>query len=179
MSKVTNLIKELELTQAARFVLPMLYTKDRGDDFFITKNFENCFIGDANHTELGDGIYLLYNYQLTLDYIKFERKLELVPEYSTDYDYADERQVMYNFTIPEEHKADFALFKAGDYTKLSENLKKKILAFWRVENEVIGNTLYNILYGIGVVEDDMQDAINDGEVWPKPLLLEEIYMFSE
>lgn len=178
MSKVTNLIKELELTQASRFVLPMLYTKDRGDDFFITKNFENCFMGDANHTELGEGIFLLYNYQLTLDYIKFERKLELVPEYTNDYDYADEKQVMYQFTIPEEHVADFEHFKAGNYTKFSENLKKKILAFWRVDSEG-SNVLSDILYGIGIVEEDMKDAINEGEVWPKPLMHEEIFMLPE
>ena len=176
MDKVKTFIRELELTQATRFVLPMLYTKDRGDDFFITKNFKNCFIGDANHPELGNGIYMLYNYKLTLEYVKFERKLELVPEYSSDYDYSQDHQVMYIFTIPEEHIADFETFKSGNYTKFSESLKRKILAFWKVENEVEDNTLYDILYGIGSVEEDMKDAINEGEVWPKPLMHEEIYM---
>lgn len=179
MDKVQTFIKELELTQATRFVLPMLYTKDRGDDFFITKNFQNCYIGDANHPELGPGIYLLYNYKLTMEYIKFERKIELVPEYSSDYDYSGERQVMYHFNIPEEHLADFLLFKSGDYTKFSENLKKKILAFWKVPSEEGNNILRDILYGIGSVEEDMKDAVKEGEVWPKPLMHEEIFMLPE
>ena len=178
MNKVKTFIRELELTQATRFVLPMLYTKDRGDDFFITKNFKNCYIGDANHPELGDGIFILYNYKLTLEYIKFERKIELVPEYSEDYDYSKERQVMYNFTIPDEHTADFQLFKSGDYTKFSEELKRKILAFWKVDSEG-SNSLSDILYGVGTIEEDFKDAINEGEVWPKPLMHEEIFMLPE
>ena len=75
--------------------------------------------------------------------------------------------------------ADFEVFKSGNYTKFSENLKRKILAFWKVENQVEDNNLYDILYGIGSVEEDMKDAINEGEVWPKPLMHEEIYMLPE
>jgi hypothetical protein len=179
MDKVKTLIRELELTQTTRFVLPMLYTKDRGDDFFITKNFKNCYIGDANHPELGDNIYILYDYKITLDYIKFERKLELVPEHDSDYDYSDNRQVMHIFKIPEEHSTDFLLFKSGDYTKFSEKLKQKILLFWKVENQVENNTLRDILYGIGMVDDDMKEVVNDGQVWPKPIMNEEIYKSSE
>ena len=179
MDKVKTFIRELDLTQATRFVLPMLYTKDRGDDFFITKNFKNCFIGDANHPELGNGIYLLYKYKLTVEYVKFELKLELIPEYREDYDYSNDHDVVYVFNIPEEHLLDFELFKAGNYTKFSSELKRKILAFWKVENEELENTLRDILYGVGTVEEDMTDAINEGEVWPKPLMHEEIYMLPE
>jgi hypothetical protein len=160
MDKVKTLIRELELTQTTRFVLPMLYTKDRGDDFFITKNFKNCYIGDANHPELGDNIYILY-------------------DYNSDYDYSDNRQVMHIFKIPEEHSTDFLLFKSGDYTKFSEKLKQKILLFWKVENQVENNTLRDILYGIGMVDDDMKEVVNDGQVWPKPIMNEEIYKSSE
>ena len=179
MDRVTTFIKELELTQATRFVLPMLYTKDRGDDFFITKHFENCYIGDANHPELGNGIYLKYNYKLTKEYINFELKIELTPQYETDYDYSENKQVMYKFTIPEEHVTDFEHFKTGNYTKFSSELKRKILAFWKVDVEEVNNTLRDILYGIGTIEEDMKDAINEGEVWPKPLMHEEIYMQPE
>jgi hypothetical protein len=178
MDKVKTFIRELELTQAARFVLPMLYTKDRGDDFFITKNFKNCYIGDANHPELGNKIYLLYGYKLTVEYVKFECKLELIPEYETDYDYSDEARVMYVFNIPEEHSTDFLLFKSGDYTKFSEKLKQKILSFWKVDSEE-DNGLRDILYGIGIVEEEFKEVVNDGQVWPKPIMIEEIYMSSE
>ena len=88
------------MTEATHFVLPMLYSKDRNDNFFITKNLQNCYIGDGNHPELGRKIFLLYDYQMTVDYVKFERKIELMSEFNTDYDYGDERQTMYVFDVP-------------------------------------------------------------------------------
>jgi hypothetical protein len=131
----------------------MLYQKDRNDSFFITKNFENCYIGDANHPELGRKIFLLYNYQMTVEYVKFERKIELMSEFNIDYDYGDERQVMYVLDIPAQHQKDFELFLLGEYTQFSDELKEKILKFW-----------------------DTKDDEILGENWPKPVLSREIYM---
>ena len=90
----------IDLTKATKFLLPMLYSKDRTDEFFITKFFENCYIGDNNREELGEGIFLLYNYTMDVNFIKFERGLELVPEYKKDYDYSEENQVMFVYKIP-------------------------------------------------------------------------------
>lgn len=155
MSTVTNRLIELDyITEATRFVMPMLYSKDRNAHFFITKNFENCYIGDANHPELDRKIFLLYNYKISAEFIKTENALMLIPEFSTDYDYSDERQVMYTFDIPEIYKADFDLFIAGDYANLSDELKKNIDLFWGK--------------GVGKFIDD--------EHWPKPVLTREIYM---
>jgi len=147
----------------------MLYSKDRNDNFFITKNFENCYIGDGNHPEIGRKIFLLYNYQMSVEYVKFERKMELMPAFSTDYDYGDERQVMYVLDVPEEHKSDFQLFINGEYTKFSDNLKLKILKFWDIKGTE--NSLYNVLYAGAVPKDSSPD-----EYWPKPVLSREIYM---
>lgn len=153
MSTVTNRLAELELTDATRYVLPMLGSIDRDSSFFITKNFENCYIGDANHTELGRRIYLLYHYRMNPDFVRFEHKIELIPEYSTDFDYADEHEVMYVFNIPNEHKEDFEKFLNGDFNSFSDTLKTKIRTFW-------GKDLGDFL----------------GMEWPKPVLTKEIYM---
>jgi hypothetical protein len=123
------------VTQATHYVLPMLYSKDRNDSFFITKNFKNCYIGDGNHPELGKKIFLLYNYQMSVEYIKFERKIELISEFSDDYDYGDERQVMYVFNVPEEHENDFKLFTDGKLSEFSDELKNKIKAFWGIKDD--------------------------------------------
>lgn len=165
------------MTDSARFVLPMLYNKDRSSNFFITKNFENCYIGDANFPNLGKKIFLLYTYQMNHDYIKFERKLELIPEFCEDYDYSSERQVMYVFDIPEEHVEDFKLFLEGKYSKFSDSLKEKITAFWGAKRS--DSVLYGAVYANDAAKEFAEKNdfdTEDGEFWRKPVLSREIYM---
>lgn len=178
MSIVTNRLKEINQTNATIFVLPMLYHKDRNDSFFITKNFENCYIGDANYPNLGKKIFLLYKYQMSVEYVKFERKIESIPEFSTDYDYADERQVVYVFDIPEEHKEDFQSFLKGEYSKFSNELKIKILKFWGLKDSE--GLIYGALYANEAAKENLildNDTCAPGEYWQKPVLEREIYMY--
>lgn len=161
MSIVAKRLKELDLTKATKFVLPMLYSKDRKDEFFITKFFENCYIGDKNHEELGQGIFLLYNYTMDVSFIKFERSLELVPEYNTDYDYSDENQVMFVYNIPEVHQENFQHFKDGNFHLFSDDYKQQILKFWGIEKG--DNPFSNILYPQSEVESEPIDL--DKEIY--------------
>jgi hypothetical protein len=144
MNDVVVRTSEIDLTEATKFVLPMLYTKDRTDEFFITKNFENCYIGDRNKEELGQGIFLLYNYKVDVKFVKFERSLELIPEYQTDYDYSNENQVMFVYNIPEQFTDDFEHFKLGNFHLFSDEYKQQILKFWGIEktNSFFYKTLY-------------------------------------
>lgn len=144
MSIVAKRIKELDLTKATKFVLPMLYSKNRTDEFFISKYFENCYIGDQNRQELGHGIFILYNYVMDINFIKFERSLELVPEYHLDYDYGNENQVMFVFNIPEGQEENFKHFKAGNFHLFSDDYKQQVLKFWGIEKG--DNPFSNILY---------------------------------
>ena len=169
----------MDITEATRFVLPMIYSKDRDDNFYITKNFVNCYIGDGNHPELGKKIFLLYNYQMTVEYIKFERKIELCPEFNTDYDYGDERQVMYVLDIPDEHVEDFKRFLKGEYSKFSDELKAKIVSFWGLKEKDEEEVFYGILYANDTAKENflaLKFDSADGEYWPKPVLNREIYM---
>lgn len=177
MNAVTNRLKEIEPTEATRFVLPMLYKTDRTSNFFITKNFINCYIADANRPDLGNKIFLLYHYQLAVDFLKFERSLEFMSEFNTDYDYADDRLVMYVMDIPEAHTEDFQHFLKGEYSKFSEVFKTNILAFWGDKGKK-ENPLYPILYATTPEGDIDFEATNcaEGELWPKPVLTREIYM---
>jgi hypothetical protein len=177
---VTDNLKELELTEATRFVLPMLYATGRNDSYFITPQFNNCYIGDINHPELGAKIFLLYDYKMTVKFVQFERSLELMSSYNTDYDYADEHQVMYVFDVPEEHEHDFRLFLEGKYSEFSETLKDKILKFWGFKE---GSLFHSLLYKTDRVlqhwaeqETDYTLTATEGEYWPKPVLSKETFM---
>lgn len=107
---------------------------------------------------------------MSVEYVKFERKMELMPTFNTDYDYGDERQVMYVLDIPDEHKDDFLLFIEGKYSELSEILKKKILKFWDMKG--VDNIIYNVLYAASATPVNSEKE----EYWPKPVLSREIYM---
>lgn len=177
---VIDNLKELDLTEASRFILPMLYASDRNDSYFITSLFNNCYIGDVNHPELGNKIFLLYDYKMTTQFVKFERSLELISNYKTDYDYADEHQVMYVFDVPEEYDYDFARFLEGKYSLFSDVYKQKILKFWGFKE---GSLFYSLLYKTDKVlkywgdqETDYTLTATEGEYWPKPVLVQENYM---
>jgi len=180
MNTVVENLKNLELTEASRFVLPMLYASDRNDSFFITSLFNNCYIGDVNHPELQNKIFLLYDYKMTVQFVKFERSLELIPEFNTDYDYSGEQQVMYVFDVPEEHIDDYQLFLDGKYSEFSESLKEKILKFWGFKE---GSLFHSILYKTERVLEYWKDQNVDyrlnaaeGEYWPKPVQMKENFM---
>jgi uncharacterized protein Usg len=177
---VAENLKKLELTEATRFVLPMLYTSDRNDSFFITPQFRNCYIGDVNHPEYQNKILLLYAYKMTISFVQFERALELIPEYKTDYDYADEHWVMYVFDVPEDHLGDFQLFLEGRYSEFSPVLKSKILNFWGQKE---GSTFHSVLYKTDEVlrhwerkEVDYTLTAAKDEYWPKPVMNKEQFM---
>ena len=184
MNNVTENLKELDyLTEATRFVLPMLYSTDRKDSFFINSSFRNCFVGDVNHPELQNKIFLLYKYKMSIDFIKFERSLELMSQYETDYDYSDEHQVMFVFNVPEEHEEDYQLFLQGRYSQFSEYLKQKILAFWQFDENSL---FYSILYKTEKInkyweesEEDREDVCIEGEYWYRPVLIKENFMYPD
>ena len=115
---------------------------------------------------------------MTVEYVKFERKIELMSEFNTDYDYGDERQVMYVLDIPEEHAEDLKHFLAGEYSKFSNELKLKIIKFWDIKKP--DNPIQVALYANEATEKGSLVLSNDScapdEYWPKPVLSREIYM---
>jgi len=173
--------RELNLTQASRFLLPMYFKKEYNGLWFFNETFENCYIGDRTHPELGRKIFLLYNYQMSVEYVKFERKIELMSEFRTDYDYGDERQVMYVLEIPEKHLNDVAIFIEGKYSKLSPLLISKILKFWDNKPEmklmlknILNGDNYNSKYWEKIKSHYNSTSV-DGEYWPRPLMEKEIF----
>jgi hypothetical protein len=113
---------------------------------------------------------------MTVDYVKFERKLELMSEFDTDYDYSEDRQVMYVMNIPSEHAEDFKLFLEGKYSKFSDGLKAKIIKFWNLKDTE--SLFYGALYANEAAKKNLLSESKDktkGEYWDKPVLTREIY----
>jgi len=180
MNTVTSILHNLNLNESARFILPMLGSKDRKDSFFIIPEFHGCYIADSHKPELQNKIILVYDYKMSLSFIKFERALELHPYYEKDYDYAEEQQVAFVFEVPEEYQNDYELFKEGQYSQFSDEYKQQILDFWGLKGT------NNIFYGLLNVTDYIKDywgadeeakkTFAEFEFWPKPVILNETFV---
>jgi hypothetical protein len=158
----------------------MLGTPDRKDSFFIVPGLHGCYVADINKPELTNKIFLVYDYEMTTRFVKFERSLELHPYYVRDYDYPEEKQVVFVFDVPEEFTKDYNLFKEGSYSQFSEEYKQQILRFWGIKKE--NNIIHGVLYVTDFIKDywagDDEDkkTFTEFEFWPKPVMLEETYM---
>lgn len=180
MNTVSSILNTLTLNESTRFILPMLGSKDRKDSFFIIPEFHGCFISDMHKPELQNKIILVYDYKMNLPFIKFERALELHPDYEKDYDYADEQQVAFVFDVPQEFANDYELFKTGQYSQFSDEYKKQILSFWGLKGE--NNIFHGLLYGTDYIQDywgsdeAAKETFAEFEFWPKPVMLNETFV---
>jgi hypothetical protein len=117
---------------------------------------------------------------MTVQFVQFERSLELISTFNTDYDYADEHQVMYVFDVPEEWTYDFTRFLEGKYSLFSDAYKKQVLKFWGFKE---GSLFHSILYKTDKVlkywldqEIDYTKTAREGEYWPQPVSIKETFM---
>lgn len=170
---------------ATRFILPMLYhidiSKNRlfryNDDFFITNNFINCFIGDYSKTEYkAYTILLAYEIEKSFEFEQLEDNMSRHPLYLDDYiirgSYGS-LTVVYVFKVPLEYYVDFNLIKGGWYSKISNRMKNQILDFWRLKGD---NLIHSILYTTEMILnymkglnelDNLKQNSNLGECWYK------------
>lgn len=174
-----NFYNMQQKTQAFRFVLPMLADYTYNDDFspnnfkfFKRDSLINVYIGDDNEPKYSDKILLYYKYDHSIDYLTFDRKLELLPTYLTKYEYGG--STMYVFDVPDEFKDDFEHFKVGKYSKFSIAYKKQILDFYGLKGK--DNYIYSILFKTDLIDDYLKEAHgitkeqigNKNEYWFKP-----------
>lgn len=88
--------------------------------------------------------------------------LQMSPHY-VDANFDDEnREVILEMNIPEEHKADFDLFKQGKYTKFSKKFKDLLCSFYgnkstRKERNSEGKPIVKIFDAIYPTEDKFKD----------------------
>lgn len=171
-----------EKTEATRFLLPMLGDKYHRDNFFVNAHFMNAYIGDSNKPEYDNHILLRYNYLPTNFYLKFDKELIVQKGVIGEYDYGDNRTVMYVFKVPGEFQEDYNKFLDGKYSEFSTNYKLRILKFWSLDYWGRDNLLASILFRSDLIKKWWDDrginknsSCTENEYWYKPLLSTEVY----
>jgi len=183
MNEVVEKLKGVKKTEATRFILPMLSDKFKKDVFFVNKYFLNCYIGDSNKPEYEGKILLHYRYEPSVNYIKFEKQLELIPQHIGDYDYDDIGSVMHVFDVPERWQSEYKHFLEGRYSKFSNEYKALILRFWWLG---VDNILFSLLYRTDKIkkywekkEKNPKDFSAESEYWHRPNMDIEIYTVNK
>lgn len=87
---------------------------------------ENFYYQDAKRPDLKEHLFLLLNSEDSDEYRALEAELEFHTYFCTKYD-PTSTQVMFVFSIPDNFKKDYALFKLGKYSQFSDDLKDMIL----------------------------------------------------
>lgn len=179
MNEIIEKLKKIKKTEATRFILPMLGNKHKKDIFFVNKHFLNCYTGDSSKPEYEGKIFLHYQYEPGINYITFEKQLELIPQHITDYDYDDIGSVMHVFDIPERWQLEYEHYLKGHYSKFSNDYKAQILSFWGLATD---NVLFSLLYKTDKVKEywkklkrDPKEFSAESEYWYKPDMSVEIY----
>ena len=179
MNEIIEKLRGVKKTEATKFLLPMLGDKNKRDAFFINKYFLNCYIGDSSKPEYTDKILLHYQYEPGVNYIKFEKRLELIPQHISDYDYDDTGSVMHVFDVPEKWQSEYKHFLKGYYSKFGNEYKAQMLKFWGLG---VNNILFSLLYKTNKIkeywekkEKDPKDFSAESEYWHKPDMNVEIY----
>lgn len=87
----------------------------------------NSYIG-IKDTDTEDYIYLMYRFMAHAPYLRFEQEIIKHSLFVNKKD-IDKRYTLFKFKVPEHHKEDVKLFRRGKYSKFSDILKRRILAF--------------------------------------------------
>lgn len=115
-----------KLSKTSNFLLPLLGSNRNA--YRWTQNFANSYIGLENDGDYGDSLYLLYRYDGTKLFAEFEADIKEHPWYEQTID-TDPYHVLFKFNFPEEVKEEVNLIINGKYSKISEQLKTRILDF--------------------------------------------------
>lgn len=129
-----------DLTKSTRFIMPML-----GFDklyFRWNKNFCNCFIGTESDGDYGNNIYLLYKYDVSAEFKKFERAMGLHPQYDSTIE-PDKEHVMFVFNVPDYSVDNLKTILQGKYSYVSDDYKEQVLSFHNIDSESdLGQIMY-------------------------------------
>ena len=148
---LTYHLKTAERTKSSIFVLPML--SGNRSLFLYDSHLINAFIKTDT---IEDHIILLYSWSQDPLFAKFDLALKKFRDFVTSYD-ADPNHVVYIFSIPKKHRKNFKLFKAGKYSKLSDEYKLKILDF---HNMGVESALAKILFKSNERKVELERKLN-------------------
>jgi hypothetical protein len=130
-------LKMASRTKASLFIMPMM--PGPKEAYFYDKFFLNCFVGTEKETNV---IALLYRYSGIAMFVEFEKALQGFKNFKSVSDPSNQT-VLFVFEVPKKYFRDFEKFMNGQYSKISDSYKKRILEFHKVSaTSVIGQILY-------------------------------------
>jgi hypothetical protein len=179
-------MKSTKFTKTATFLFPLLdipkvlfecnikdkFGRIKYSDRFLNAYLYNKFVPKYNND---NNIFVIIRNYRDVDFDRFYSTIQAFPNYVDDYD--DKECLIFIFKIPEKNLEDFMLLKSGQYSKISSNGKKLILA----NNYYTGKsfTLPLILNKANALKDSWEERLTfigkeiyspadlgDQEVWP-------------
>ena len=141
-------LTEENLNKSSTFLFPAL-----GENKIIwkTEYLINCFIPEGRN----DRLHLLYRFVGSDNFSELEQRI-LTSKYYIKTEELDKYRTKYIFKIPDENMADVDLFLKGKYSKLSENLKFKIINFHQLNKK---SNLYKILYKSKELREELEKEL--------------------
>jgi hypothetical protein len=132
-----DIISYIGVDTASKFILPMVMKLDTTHDD-IPKTFYKTCISIFDKPEFDDHIILVSTSKQDLLKCRYDLSLKKIWD-------DKEKNYLFIFEIPLEYEDDLYKIVTGDYTKLSEPYKKRLLQYWQEDNK---SRLYGVLYGI-------------------------------
>lgn len=115
------------ITKTTSFIMPFLGSNR--NSYRYSMNFVNAFVGsDTDDAEYGDYIYLLYRFDGSMAYVKFDEAIRKHPYFENVVE-PDLYHTLYKLKLPEKYREDIDLILLGKYSRITTESKQKILNF--------------------------------------------------
>ncbi len=172
------------LTKASRWIMPMIRVKDETQTSMkYSSYFVNCYVGTIDQGYTNE-IYLVYRFSGDIEYRDFEEKLKIHPQFSRMIE-LDHHHTMYVFNMTMDNEINFKKFINGEYSKFTDDYKKKILSFVinpaiTSEDDMKKTITYGVLYKTNTQKKRIESFIGTSlsekaEFYGIPIESEEIY----
>lgn len=157
-------MSQVKFNKSRYFVLPIL-----GENINSFTHLNNVYIGDFTHPEYVNCLFILYN--------KKEDRLERLSYFKDMYELNG--KYMYVYQIPENHLDDLNKFTNGDYSKLSDDYKRRIIKYVPLSTNV-KDIINPTEQGLKSLADKLGvKSLYKKEVYSIPNLEEEIYGYKK
>lgn len=125
-------ILKSKYTQTTYFLIPLLFSEDTKSSQIINNDFIDAYIADFNKKQYDDKILLVYS----------ERQTGMPVTNKVD-EYKDDKHRILVYELPNIFIDDYGHILKGNWSKLSDNAKERILNFWE---ETEDSFIYGVLY---------------------------------
>lgn len=147
---------KLVYNRSYTYVLPMLDWWD--SRFLLNTQLRGCFIGDVNHPELDNHIFVLYKFTGARWFTSFEHVLQDTDHFVTSYD-PDKSHVMFVYDVPEHQQYNYDMIKQSKYSQLKETHKKRVVTFHGAE---AAKKPIAVMYKHESMYADWENKLNEG-----------------